>query len=356
LPETHFTLNRARLAPGSRRFQGDGRVPSQVEFPGGIADKHWIASRLEKGRYRRQFEPANMNSIDSLAHEFLYTQDDFERVRALIHRRAGISLSPAKQSMVYSRLSRRLRARGLKSFQQYLDLLESDGHTEWEAFTNCLTTNLTAFFREAHHFTVLAQLLRDWKGRTPITLWSAAVSTGEEAYSMAMTACEAFSSMTPPVRIIASDIDTHVLDIARAGVYSLERAAGVSEERMRRYFVRGGAAPEGSVRVRPELASLVQFQQVNLLSPGWPTLTELGAIFCRNVMIYFDKAAQRRVVDRMRAMMHTQGLLFVGHSESLVFVSDLYRLRGKTVYEPVPPHHRRKADQRHDHLPGAGEP
>lgn len=279
----------------------------------------------------------DMTDLSLQSAEFTYTKADFERVRALIHRRAGISLSDAKHNMVYSRLSRRLRAKGLKSFAQYLDLLESGQHTEWEAFTNCLTTNLTAFFREAHHFSALKEHLHAWRGRTPITLWCAAVSTGEEAYSMAITACEAFSTMTPPVRILASDIDTHVLDTARAGVYTAAGTAGLAEERRRRYFVRGGPNGEPVFRVRPELAALVQFQQINLLDAAWPASSGLAAIFCRNVMIYFDKPTQQHIVERMRGLLDLRGLLFIGHSESLVFVSDCYKLRGKTIYEPVAP-------------------
>jgi len=142
--------------------------------------------------------------------EFDFTARDFERVRAAIHKRAGIALAESKQEMVYSRLARRLRATGIDSFTSYLDRLEQGGDAdEWEAFTNALTTNLTSFFREAHHFPILAEHIKK-KGREPIEIWCSAASTGEEPYSIAMTACEAYNTLTPPVRIIATDIDTNV--------------------------------------------------------------------------------------------------------------------------------------------------
>lgn len=268
--------------------------------------------------------------------EFDFTRRDFERVRALIHQRAGISLADSKQEMVYSRLARRLRATGIQSFTRYLDDLEAGRmDREWESFTNALTTNLTSFFREAHHFPLLLEHLvaLHKKDSRPLRIWCSAASTGEEPYSIAMTACEAFNTLTPKVEIIATDIDTNVLATASNGVYPMERIEKVSPERLRRFFLRGKGAHEGMVRIRPELRALVTFKPLNLLADGWPLDGQFDAIFCRNVMIYFDKPTQRTILSRFVPLMKGHGLLFAGHSENFLYVSDSLRLRGKTVYE-----------------------
>ncbi|GGI16240.1 MAG: CheR family methyltransferase [Oxalicibacterium faecigallinarum] len=267
--------------------------------------------------------------------EFEFTARDFERVRGLIYKRAGIALAESKQEMVYSRLARRLRATGINSFETYLDSLErhSDG-AEWEAFTNALTTNLTSFFREAHHFPLLAEHLK--KTKAPLEIWCSAASTGEEPYSIAITACEAFNSLTPPVRIIATDIDTNVLQTAENGIYTIDRLEKMAPERMRRFFLKGKGAQEGMVRVRPELRQMITFRQLNLLSDHWPVSGPFDVIFCRNVMIYFDKPTQGKILDRFAPMMKEDALLFAGHSENFLYASNAYKLRGKTVYELDP--------------------
>lgn len=270
------------------------------------------------------------------AREFEYTPADFEAVRSLIYKRAGISLSPVKVDMVYSRLARRLRALGMSRFSEYIRFLQSGeaDDAEWEAFTNALTTNLTSFFREQHHFPILAEHLAARKGRT-LSIWCCASSTGEEPYSLAMTVVEALGSFDVPVTILASDLDTNVLAKAESGVYPLERVERLSPERMKRFFMRGTGSQEGYVKVRPELARLVTFKQVNLLSNPLPVKGSFDAIFCRNVMIYFDKPTQAGILRRFVPLMQPDALLFVGHSESLFHVSDLFHLRGKTVYDLV---------------------
>lgn len=266
---------------------------------------------------------------------FDFTPRDFARVRALIYRQAGIALAESKHEMVYSRLARRLRAKGMNSFGEYLDALESgrDGD-EWEAFTNALTTNLTSFFREAHHFPILADHALSVK--SPISIWCSASSTGEEPYSIAMTLCEAFDSLTPPVSIVATDIDTNVLETAAAGVYPLERIEKMQQDRLKRFFQRGKGERAGLVRVRPELRQLVTFKPLNLLGSTWPLSGPFDAIFCRNVMIYFDKPTQSRILARFVPLLKPDGLLFAGHSENFTYASDAFRLRGKTVYELEP--------------------
>jgi chemotaxis protein methyltransferase CheR len=266
--------------------------------------------------------------------EFDFGDQDFERVRTLIHARAGIALSPTKREMVYSRLARRLRELRMTTFRKYLALLDDGGHPEWENFVNALTTNLTSFFRESHHFPMLADHLRERaRSGEPIELWCAASSTGEEPYSMAITAIETFSSVSPPVRIHATDVDTQVLAYAERGIYPADRVEKLSPERMRRFFLRGTNDQEGSVRVRPELRALVRFSRLNLLDRQWPLKTRFDAIFCRNVMIYFDRQTQRGIVERFVPLMKPDGLLFAGHSESLHHCADLFRLKGRTVYE-----------------------
>ncbi len=264
--------------------------------------------------------------------EFDFTNNDFSRVRKLIYQHAGISLSEAKSDMVYSRIGRRLRTVGFDSFKTYLDNLENENNPEeWEAFTNALTTNLTSFFREEHHFPILAEHLVSLK--KPIRIWCSAASTGEEPYTIAMTACEAFGTMKPPVEIIATDIDTNVLATASRGVYPYERVSKLSDERRKQFFQKGTGAQEGLVRVRNELRSLITFEQLNLLDEQWTLGEPFDAIFCRNVMIYFDKPTQTKILSHFVPLMKPHAILFAGHSENFLYVSNDFHLRGKTVYE-----------------------
>ncbi|MBN9461027.1 MAG: chemotaxis protein CheR [Burkholderiales bacterium] len=268
--------------------------------------------------------------------DFAFEPADFERVRRLIYDRAGIHLGAAKRAMVYSRLSRRLRDLGHPSFSSYLRWLEASPEVstrdEWQEFVNCLTTNLTAFFREEHHFPVLEAELRRRAGRR-LRIWCNAASTGEEPYSIAMTVIEALGPRAE-VRIVCSDINTRVLASAEAGVYPAD-SRGLSPERLRRHFLRGTGANEGFVRVRPELRRLVEFRVVNLAEPKWRMDEPMDIVFCRNVMIYFDAATQRAVLERMHGAMTPGGRLFAGHSENFADSRDLFRPLGKTVYERV---------------------
>ena len=276
-------------------------------------------------------KPAPKHSSDNTK-IFEFTPRDFARVRALIYRQAGIALTESKQEMVYSRLARRLRAKGLNTFEEYLDGLEGGRDSEeWEAFTNALTTNLTSFFREAHHFPILAEHVK--AARTPISIWCSASSTGEEPYSIAMTVCEAFGTSTPPVSIVATDIDTNVLETAANGVYPIERIDKMAQDRVKRFFLRGKGDRAGQVRVRPELRQLITFKPLNLLAQSWPISGPFDVIFCRNVMIYFDKSTQGKILSRFVPLMKPEGLLFAGHSENFMYASDAFTLRGKTVYE-----------------------
>lgn len=265
--------------------------------------------------------------------DFAFTSADFARIRTLIHHRAGISLSEHKRDMAYSRLARRLRARGLDSFRDYLDLLEQENDpAEWEAFTNALTTNLTAFFREAHHFPILADFV---KGRdAPVSVWCSAASTGEEPYSIAITLIEALGdSAARSASILATDLDTQVLAKAEAGIYTYDQVKHLSPERLKRFFLKGTGAQAGRVKVRPELRAMIRFEQLNLTDADYGIPKPFDAIFCRNVMIYFDKPTQGQVLSRFEPLVKPGGLLFAGHSENFTYVTQAFRLRGQTVYE-----------------------
>lgn len=266
--------------------------------------------------------------------EFTLSGADFERIRQSIYQRAGISLHAGKQAMVYSRLSRRLRETGHRSFADYLQALERGGsESEWQEFVNCLTTNLTAFFREEHHFHALVDDLRARASR-PLRIWCNAASTGEEPYSLAMTVVETLGA-TAQAKLVCSDIDTKVLATAQRGVYAAD-ARGLSPERLRRHFMRGTAQNAGFIRVKPELSRLIEFRPFNLMSASWTALGDpFDIVFCRNVMIYFDNPTQRKVLERIHAAMKPGALLYVGHSENFTDSRDLFRLRGKTVYERV---------------------
>ena len=265
---------------------------------------------------------------------FAFDDRDFRRVCRMIHARAGIHLGAHKRDMVYSRLVRRLRARGVERFSDYLDMVEDGVVDEGQHFVNALTTNLTSFFREAHHFPLLAsQLQAAQRDGQPLRIWCCAASTGEEPYSLAITACEAFDTLTPPVRILATDIDTTVLQSAARGVYPLERIDSIDTARKRRFFQRGGGANAGLCRVRPELRALVEFRPLNLLDADYGLKRgAFIAVFCRNVMIYFDKPTQYGVLQRIAPLLSAEGRMYAGHSESFNHATDLVTPCGRTVY------------------------
>ncbi|MGQ0709265.1 MAG: CheR family methyltransferase [Rhodoferax sp.] len=269
----------------------------------------------------------------SQAREFVWTAADFNRVQSLIYKKAGISLHDGKHAMVYSRLSRRLRETGHQSFTEYLNWLESTDGPEWQEFINALTTNLTSFFREQHHFEALANHLH----RHPVPpqgwrVWCSASSTGEEPYSIVMTAVEALGE-NAPFSLVASDIDSKVLSVAQNGIYRWDGVKGLSDSRLKRFFLRGKGANEGLIQVRPQYKHVIEFMMVNLIKDGWPFKSAFDLVFCRNVMIYFDQQTQRRVLERIHSVLKPGGLLFVGHAENFSDSKDLFSLKGKTVYE-----------------------
>ena len=281
-----------------------------------------------------QLEAAFSFNFGDDRHEFRFTADDFKRISTLIYQRAGICLPPKKAEMVYNRLSRRLRLLHLTSFSVYLDLLTNGDGDEWGPFIGALTTHLTAFFREPHHFPILAghAVRKTDSGR--VNLWSCAASTGEEPYTMAIAMAEQFGTLSPPIIILATDVDPAVLEIAQKGIYPIERVHPLSDRILRRYFLRGEGVNSGFVKVRHELQQMITFMPLNLLAPVWPVAVRFDAIFCRNVMIYFDLPTQKRILRHAVRYLKEDGLFFAGHSESLSHVSDLFDHCGKTVYCP----------------------
>lgn len=264
----------------------------------------------------------------------LLGEKEFALARRLIGEYAGIRLSEHKRYMVHNRLSRRLRARGMDSFAAYLLLVQDEGSGEREAFVNALTTNLTAFFREPHHFELLrerAQLHRE-RERRPMRVWCCACATGEEAWSIAMTLREAAC----PAEVLATDIDTEALETASAGVYPFERAGAIAPERLRAHLLRGTGGNAGWVSIRPELRTMVRFMPFNLQSSLRPPMEPFDAVFCRNVTIYFDRAAQKKLLARFAAVLRPHGLLAVGHAESFPATHGAFRPCGRTAYAYVP--------------------
>ncbi|HJV67587.1 CheR family methyltransferase [Ideonella sp.] len=278
--------------------------------------------------------PSRPTPAETLDQEFSFAAADFERVRKLIYQRAGISLHDGKRAMVYSRLSRRLRETGHTSFKDYLAWLEGAsgpaGDQEWQEFVNSLTTNLTSFFREEHHFFALADALRGLNQRSP-RIWCNAASTGEEPYSITMVLAEVLGASSG-AKLLATDIDTKVLATAQRGVYPAD-ARGLSPERLKKHFMRGTGSNAGFIRVKPELARLIDFRPFNLMSTPWSLGEPFDMVFCRNVMIYFDHGTQRKVLERIHGVMKPGGLLFVGHSENFTDSRDLFHLQGKTIYK-----------------------
>ena len=275
-------------------------------------------------------------SVDGHERQFSFTTADFEQVRQLLYAHCGIALNDGKESLVYSRLARRLRILDIDSFGEYLAYLKSHAE-EMQAFTNALTTNLTAFFRESHHFDILAEFLSkrasQYSSRRPLRIWSAAASTGEEPYSIAITVADTLGDRAwRDTKILASDVDTGVLETARDGIYPLSRLEQMPIDIKRRWFQRGKGSKNGFAKVRPELQSLLEFRQINLLGSDWNIRERFDVIFCRNVMIYFDKPTQRRLIERMLDVLHPDGLFFAGHSESFFHLGDLIAPVGRTVY------------------------
>lgn len=262
---------------------------------------------------------------------------EFDFIRHVIGENAGIVLGPNKRQLVQGRLARRLRELGLPSYEAYCDHVRESGPEELVGLINALTTNVTAFFRENHHFEALSSymipeaLQRNQHSRR-IRMWSAGCSTGEEPYCISMVATEAIpASMRWDVKILATDIDSDVIASAQQGIYPMDRLSAVPEARLRRAFRKGVGANAGQAKVHPDVARLVSFRTLNLLQK-WPMSGPFDIIFCRNVMIYFDQSTRERLVARFAELLAPEGYLCLGHSESIHAGTSPFRLVGKTIY------------------------
>jgi chemotaxis protein methyltransferase CheR len=269
--------------------------------------------------------------------EFDFGNEDFDALRKLVKEITGINLSDQKRELVYGRLARRLRALRLRTFAEYRELLAADGGREIGELCNAITTNLTSFFRESHHFDhlrdhVLQAMAANRAGSRRVRIWSAGCSTGEEPYSIAMTVLEALPDLrTWDVKILATDLDSDVLAKAQRGIYAADRMRTMQPQRLSRFFAEGRGRDGATYQVRPELQSLITFKQLNLMH-SLPMKGPLDVIFCRNVVIYFDKDTQRELFARVAHLQRPGDLLFLGHSESLFKVSESYTPIGKTIY------------------------
>ena len=270
--------------------------------------------------------------------EFAFSDQEFERVKLLIGERTGIHITEDKKALVYARITRRLRALKLKNFADYFHILQSDSKDETQRFINAVTTNLTSFFREQHHFDFLREefvpkVMEQNSKRKTINIWSAGCSSGEEVYSIAIALSEAIPNIAQwNVRIVGTDIDSDMLATGRNGVYEMSRVEGISESLLKKYFLRGKGRNAGRVKVGEKLAEMVTFDYVNLVEP-WNLQCTFDFIFCRNALIYFDAAVQKDIVDRFSNELADQGYLAVGHSENILKLTDKYKLVGKSIYE-----------------------
>ncbi|MGB3727374.1 MAG: CheR family methyltransferase [Glaciecola sp.] len=276
-----------------------------------------------------------MTAHTSASKEFPFVTADFEAVRKRLKSIAGINLADSKDSMVYSRLSRRIRALNMSSFSQYLQYVDTT-ESEHQEFVNALTTNLTSFFREQHHFEELKQYVA--AQNRPITIWCAASSTGEEPYSIAISVVEALGKFAVPVKIIASDIDSNVLQTASQGVYKVEQLDSMQQSMKKRFFHRGTGSKSGFAKVVPELRKLIEFKRINLMDTNWDLPKNIDIVFCRNVMIYFDKSTQLEILSKIVAHMQPHGLYFAGHSENFGHVNSILKPLGKTIYSTKSAH------------------
>lgn len=269
--------------------------------------------------------------------EFEFTDANFERIRQFVTEHTGIVLSDAKKDMVYGRLSKRIRKGGFGSFDAFCDALETGDEDEQDFMINAITTNLTAFFREKHHFeflahTVIPELIEKKSHNKRIRIWSAGCSTGEEPYSIAMVLKEFLPDFDQwDVKILATDLDVNVVAQGQSGIYRADRIEGLPDERIKRWFKRGRGDKANMVKVSPELQQMISFKRLNLLKE-WPMKGQFDFMFCRNVVIYFDKDTQRILFERYADILAPEAHLFIGHSETLYKVSTRFDSLGHTIY------------------------
>ncbi len=271
--------------------------------------------------------------------EFEFSDRHFEIIRRFVTENTGIVLTDAKKDMVYSRLTKRVRKGPYNNFNDFCHAIESDDLEEQDYLINAITTNLTAFFREKHHFEFLAEtaipeLIKLNANSKRLRIWSAGCSTGEEAYSIAIVLRETIPNIDEwDIEILATDLDANVLAHGQAGVYREERIEGLSDEHKTRWFKRGKGDKSGYVKVAPELQALIRFKRLNLLQQHWPMKGPFDLMFCRNVVIYFDKETQKVLFKRYFNILRSNAYMLIGHSETLHKVSDDFESLGKTIYQ-----------------------
>jgi chemotaxis protein methyltransferase CheR len=267
--------------------------------------------------------------------EFPMSDHNFDTISKIAYQYTGIKLPEQKRQMIYSRIARRIRALNLQNFDQYCELIGDDKHVEFNEFINSITTNLTSFFRENHHFeylesTILPHLTKVHGTDRRIRVWSAGCSTGEEPYSIALTLLKAFGASSGwDLKILATDLDSNVVTTGRNGVYAADRLSGLNPALVKKWFSR--TADSSRYVVADEVKKLIQFNRLNLLD-NWPMRNKFDIIFCRNVVIYFDKPTQQKLFDRYAEQLNDGGYLIIGHSESLHNLTDRFESIGKTIY------------------------
>lgn len=274
--------------------------------------------------------------------EFLFTDEDFNYLSQLAAAQAGINLTTDKKELLYGRVAKRLRLLKLDNFKDYCSLLKQDNNEESSHFINSITTNVTSFFRENHHFEYLADKVipdiireRSNTSRPRLRIWSAGCSTGKEPYSIAMVLRENIKDIDRwDVKILATDLDSNVLHTAKEAIYPIIRAEQVSPERKKRWMLEGTGEKSSYIKIKKEIRDLVHFKQLNLTEP-WPMYGTFDCIFFRNVAIYFKRPTQIDILNRFADRMEKNGTLFVGHSESLIGLSQRYSNAGQTIHKKI---------------------
>ena len=283
-----------------------------------------------------------MQTNEKFAKEFLFTDKDFTYLSQLAGTHAGINLNSSKRELVYGRLARRLRALGLRTFKEYCNLLNDENSGEFTHFINAITTNVTSFFRENHHFEFLAnellvQVIKKQSGlpKPRLRIWSAGCSSGQEPYSIAIVLKECIKDIKRwDAKILATDLDSNILDKARQGNYSVEYIQNLSMERRKKWFNFSDDANKETVKIHDDIKTLVTFRQLNLTS-SWPMKGPFDAIFCRNVTIYFDRPTREKLIDNFANLLTRDGCLFVGHSESLFGLTKRFYSLGNTIHRKI---------------------
>jgi chemotaxis protein methyltransferase CheR len=273
----------------------------------------------------------------NITREFDLHDSDFASIVKIVHEKTGIKLADHKRSMVYSRLAKRLRELNFDNFAHYLDFLCSeDGNAESVNFINAVTTNLTSFFREKHHFEHLKQLIKTTVAKNPaqkkIRIWSCASSSGQEPYSIAMTLCDAIPNIAQwDIKILATDIDTNMLHKCKTAIYKEEALEDIPEEYRKRFTIK---SEKETILMADILRKMITFKQLNLLE-DFPMRGPFDIIFCRNVVIYFDKPTQIGLFNKIADILTPDGILYIGHSESLFKVCEQFSLIGRTTYKKL---------------------